>query len=113
MSVTPKSKAGGARVGAGRPAGKSAKKLREKFFDGLTMTSEVSELNAMWQHYKQVAKDKASNGDTEDYQWIFSRIMPVPKEQEIDVKQDITSNGETIQTSFTFSAEQLTEWRDD
>jgi hypothetical protein len=109
----PKSKAGGARPGAGRKPGNSAKKLREKFFDNLTVTSEVKELNDMWQHYKAIARDKASNGDTEDYQWIFSRIMPVPKEQDIEVKQDITSNGETLKTTFSFNQSDLDDWKDD
>ena len=110
MSEQPKSKAGGARPGAGRPPGKSAKKLREKFFDGLAITNEVNELKDMWQHYKQVARDKAANGDTEDYQWIFSRIMPVPKEQDVEIKQDVTSNGETLKANFTFSQTEIPDW---
>jgi hypothetical protein len=91
-----KSKAGGARPGAGRKPGASAKSLRESFYAGLTLANEVQELANMWQHYKAVARDKASQGDTSDYQWIFSRIMPVPKEQELDIRQDVTSNGNTM-----------------
>jgi hypothetical protein len=106
----PKSRAGGARAGAGRKPGKSPKKLRDSFFDALNTTSEVAQLNQMWQHYKQVATDKATNGDTEDYQWIFSRIMPVPKEQEIDIKQDVTTAGEAIQSAFCFVATETGEW---
>jgi len=108
-----KSKAGGARAGAGRKPGKSPKKLRDAFFDTLTTTNEAQQLNDMWQHYKQIATDKASNGDTEDYQWIFSRIMPVPKEQEIDIKQDVTSNGETLKAAFNFVATELPDWPND
>lgn len=110
--LKPKSKAGGARPGSGRKPGKSPKKLRESFFDALNTTNEVTQLNDMWQHYKKIATDKATNGDTEDYQWIFSRIMPVPKEQEVDIKQDITSNGETMAAiQFQFGAMELPDYK--
>ena len=112
-TTKPKSKAGGARPGAGRKPGKSPKKLRDAFFDTLATTNEAKQLNDMWQHYKQIATDKAANGDTEDYQWIFSRIMPVPKEQEIDIKQDVTSNGETLKTVFNFGQGTLDDWKDE
>lgn len=94
-----KDKRGGARPGAGRPSKPTPRLLRDNFYSTLNQAQEVKDLTDMWQLFKTVAIDKAKQGDTEDMQWIFSRIMPVPKEQDIKVEQDITSNGSTLQNA--------------
>jgi len=81
---------GGARPGAGRPKGKSPRRLRESFFEALNHDSEVNDLREMWLLFKEVAIQKAQNGDTDDMQWIFGRMMPVPKEH--DITQDLNVN---------------------
>ena len=102
-------KRGGARVGAGRLPGKSPKRLREAFFDTISTETEVAELKKMWKLFKDVATDKARNGETEDMQWIFSRILPIPKEQE---QLDITSNGESItQTIYGFTHKETDDFK--
>jgi hypothetical protein len=103
---------GGARPGAGRKPQASPRKLRDSFFENLNNKDEVTELNKMWQLFKQVATTKAKNGDTEDLQWIFSRIIPVPKEQDIKVEQDITSNGQTLGVKFDFGTQELPDWNE-
>lgn len=102
-----KSKRGGARPGAGRKPQANSKKLRDEFFDNLNNKQEVIDLAKMWQEYKTIALDKARRGETEDVQWIFSRIMPVPKEQELTVNQDITSNGNSLGVMFNITAAEL------
>lgn len=102
---------GGARPGAGRKPQASPRKLRDSFFENLNTTNEVKELDKMWQLFKQVAKDKALNGDTEDLQWIFSRIIPVPKEQDIKLDQDITSAGKPLGVAFNFENAELSDWQ--
>jgi len=99
---------GGARPGAGRKPKQTPRRLRESFFENLNNTKEVKELDKMWQLFKQIATDKAMSGDTEDLQWIFSRIMPVPKEQ--DITQDITSDGKPLQLAFQFEQQEQADW---
>ena len=106
--IEPKSGRGGARLGAGRPRDPSAKNLRKEFFEAINVQQEVVDLQRLWNIFKQQAEAKAYDGNTEDLQWIFSRIIPVPKEQDIDV----TSNGQPLSVQVSFTRKELPEYRD-
>ena len=112
MTEKKKSNRGGARPGAGRKPLASPRKLRDSFFENLNNTEEVKELNTMWQLFKRIAQEKAHGGDTEDLQWIFSRIIPVPKEQDIKIDQDITSGGKALGVKFDFGSQELSDWNE-
>lgn len=103
--IEPKSGRGGARLGAGRPRDPSAKNLRKEFFEAINVQQEVVDLQRLWNIFKQQAEAKAYDGNTEDLQWIFSRIIPVPKEQDID----ITSNGQSIAPTILLDHREIEE----
>lgn len=106
--IMEKSKRGGARPGSGRKPGNSPRKLRDAFYNNINTHHEARELLDLWKQFKAIAVQKAHQGNTEDLQWIFSRIMPVPKEQEIAI--DHTTQGQALTTMFNFPARELTDW---
>lgn len=97
---------GGARKNAGRPKGSSNKispqELLEEF-EGQTGTTFAQFITK-----KIIEADMVNNQDL-----VAKYLLGLSKYiiQDIqEVKQDITSNGQTIQASFTFANKELPDW---
>lgn len=77
-------------------AAKSMKNLRDDFFESLVNEEEAQDIKELWTLYKRVAKLEAENGNLDAIQWLFARIMSVPKESEIKFEGDLKSGGEPL-----------------
>jgi hypothetical protein len=98
---------GGAREGAGRKKGVTNK---VSYVELLEATANATGMSYAELVANEIVKSIAANDTrlTKDYLDMIGKKSIADKSE-----MDITSNGETIKTSFTFSAENLSEWRDD
>lgn len=100
---------GGARKGSGRPKGSTNKITPTEMLEDFQQKAGVS----FHEFINEQIVDAHNSGNSElvsKYLLGFAKYL-VQDIQEI--KQDVTSNGQTLGATFTFPTQELPEWQDD